>query len=99
MSNWTFLTNHGHVLVTIARDPDIRVEDIARDVGITLRAAQRIVSDLVEAGYVERTKVGRRNRYQVHGELPLRHQVERTHRVGALLALLEPPAAGVNAAP
>ncbi len=62
---WTFLTNHAHVLVCIAEDPDIRGRDIAALVGITERAAQAIVSDLVEEGYVTRTKLGRRNHYTV----------------------------------
>ena len=85
---WTFLTNHGHVLLTIARDPEIRLREIAAQVGITERAAQAIVADLVEGGYLSRTRVGRRNNYEVHGELPLRHPVEREHEVGALVDLL-----------
>ncbi len=85
---WTFLTNHAHVLVCIARDPGIRVQDIAERVGITLRAAQSIVGDLAAAGYVSRTKVGRRNQYEVHPELPFRHPLEREHSVGNLLDAL-----------
>lgn len=84
-SNWTFLTNHGHVLVCIATNPDVRISEIADQVGIGERAAQGIVTDLVEGGYVSRTKVGRRNRYSVHPELPLRHPLERDHQVGELL--------------
>jgi DNA-binding MarR family transcriptional regulator len=87
---WTFLTNHGHVLVCIAADPDVRISDIARQVGIGERAAQSIVNDLAEAGYVDRAKVGRRNRYRVNPRLPLRHPLERDHRVGGLLAVLAP---------
>jgi DNA-binding IclR family transcriptional regulator len=87
---WTFLTNHGHVLVCIAADPDVRISDIARQVGIGERAAQSIVNDLAEAGYVDRAKVGRRNRYRVNPRLPLRHPLERDHRVGELLAALAP---------
>lgn len=86
--SWTFLSNHGHVLVCIAGDPGIRVRDIAARVGITERAAHGIVADLVEAGYVSRDRVGRRNRYEVHGELPLRHPVEAEHSVGELLLAL-----------
>lgn len=82
---WTFLTNHAHALVCIAADPGIRIQDIADRVGITLRAAQDIVSDLVTAGYLTRTRVGRRNRYDVHPELPLRHPLEQGHKVGELL--------------
>ena len=85
---WTFLTNHAHVLVCIAHDPGIRVQDIALRVGITLRAAQGIVSDLVDAGYVSRTRVGRRNQYEVHPDLPFRHPLEQEHRIGGLLETL-----------
>ncbi len=87
---WTFLTNHSHVLLCIASDPDIRGRDIAERVGITERSAQSIVSDLVDAGYVTREKVGRRNRYEVHPEGPLRHPVERGHEVAELLRLVRP---------
>lgn len=86
MDRWTFLTNHTHVLVCIARDPEIRLRDVAAQVGITERAAQRIVADLVEAGYLSSTKIGRRNRYKVHSDLPLRHPVESS---GSLRKLLE----------
>jgi len=85
---WTFLTNHGHALVCIAQDPGIRIQDIADDVGLTLRAVQSIVSDLVDAGYVTRTRVGRRNRYEVHPEQPLRHPLEEDHQIGELLTAL-----------
>jgi hypothetical protein len=71
--DWTFLTNHGLVLLTIARQPDIRLRDVAIRVGITERAAQDIVNALVVGGYVERVREGRRNRYLVRGERPLRH--------------------------
>lgn len=87
---WTFLTNHAHVLVCIARDPGIRGRDIAERVGITERAAQSIVADLVAEGYVTRTRVGRRNTYEVHPDLPLRHPVEQAHQVGDLLAVVTP---------
>ncbi|HEX6418114.1 MAG TPA: winged helix-turn-helix domain-containing protein [Acidimicrobiales bacterium] len=85
---WTFLTNHGHVLVCIAQEPDIRGRDIAERVGITERAAQAIVADLVEAGYVTRTRVGRRNHYTVNVDAPLRHPLEQEHSVGELLSML-----------
>ena len=90
---WTFLTNHGHVLLLISQDPDIRVRQLAGRVGITERAAHRIVADLVGAGYLSRTRVGRRNRYMVHPELPLRHPIERTHNIGELLDVLGSPTA------
>ena len=89
--SWTFFTNHGHVLVCLARDPDLRTRDIAERVGITERSAQAIVSDLVAAGYLTRIKEGRRNRYVVHGDLPLRHPLERDHTVGELLERLGGP--------
>ncbi len=87
---WTFLTNHGHVLVCVATDPGIRGRDIAARVGITERAAQAIVADLVGAGYVRRTRIGRRNHYEINPDLPLRHEVEQPHRIGELLALVAP---------
>ncbi|MBM7503470.1 helix-turn-helix transcriptional regulator [Agromyces aurantiacus] len=88
MSTWTFLTNHGHVLICLARDPEIRVREVAEAVGITERTAQGIIADLVEAGYVQREKDGRRNRYRTVVELPMRHPVESDHRVGELLETL-----------
>lgn len=88
---WTFFTNHGHVLVCLAGEPDLRTRDIAEMVGITERSAQAIIGDLVEAGYVTRTKEGRRNRYEVHGDIALRHPLEREHTVGELLGTLGRP--------
>ena len=85
---WTFFTNHGHVLVCLAGDPDLRTRDVAELVGITERSAQAIISDLADAGYVTRTKEGRRNRYEVHGDIPLRHPLEQDHTVGELLVTL-----------
>ena len=87
-SSWTFLTNHAHVLNCIAQDPEIRLRDVAQRVGITERAAQLIVADLVEAGYVTRTRVGRRNQYEVHRQVPLRHPIEHEHEIGDLLQAL-----------
>jgi predicted DNA-binding transcriptional regulator len=88
--SWTFLTNHAHVLLCIKRDPGVRLREVATEVGITERAAQRIVAELVEAGYVTREREGRRNHYEVHAELPLRHPLERDHEIGELLGLLTP---------
>jgi DNA-binding IclR family transcriptional regulator len=85
---WTFLTNHAHVLVCIAADPDIRGRDIATRVGITERAVGAIVSDLVDEGYLTRTREGRRNHYGLNPDLPLRHELERHHSVGDLLEAL-----------
>jgi hypothetical protein len=87
-SGWTFLTNHAHVLVCIAGEPDIRGRDIAAMVGITERAAQAIVADLVADGYVTRTREGRRNRYEVVADAPLRHPLEHDHTIGELLVTL-----------
>jgi len=85
---WTFLTNHSHTLLCVAGDPDIRLRDIADRVGITERAAQRIVAELEEAGYLSHERVGRRNRYQVHSNLPLRHPLEDHLEIGVLLRIL-----------
>ncbi len=88
MEGWTFLTNHSHVLLSIAADPEIRLRDAAQRVGITERAAQRIVADLIEAGYLTSTKVGRRNRYVVNPERRLRHPIEQHCRIESLLSLI-----------
>ncbi|MET9394563.1 helix-turn-helix domain-containing protein [Streptomyces sp. NPDC006624] len=83
---WTFLTNHARVLIAVARDPDARGRDVADAIGITERAVQLIVSDLEAAGYLTRTRVGRRNRYTVDPTVALRHPSESDHPVGDLLA-------------
>jgi len=88
MHTWTFLSNHALVLLCVARDPAARLSDIARDVGITERAAQRLVGDLVRGGYLVRERTGRRNVYQIQAGCPLRHPLERHRDVGALVALL-----------
>ena len=88
MAEWTFLTNHAHAMLCIARDPGIRLRDVADRVGVTERAAQRIVSDLVDAGYLDRLREGRRNTYRVKRDRPLRHPVERGHRIGEILDVL-----------
>lgn len=90
---WTFVTSHTQVLLCIARDPTVRMRDVAASVGITERAAQRIVADLVEAGYVERTRVGRRNQYRVNDKMTMRHAAQAGQEIGSLLELLrfEPP--------
>lgn len=88
MPDWTFLTNHAHVLLAVTRDPEARLRDVAGLVGITERAAQRIVSDLEAGGYLTRTRDGRRNRYEVHPDVPLRHPLERDHAIGEILAVL-----------
>ena len=83
-----FLTNHAHVLVCVARDPGVRLRDIADAVGITERATHRILSELVDAGFVVREKVGRRNHYQVVTGFPLPHPLVEQKEVGDLLGLL-----------
>jgi hypothetical protein len=88
---WDFLTNHAHVLLSIAQDPGIRLRDIAAAVGITERGAHKILSELVEEGYVLRERHGRRNRYKVKPELPLRHPLVQDREVGDLLEVLLRP--------
>jgi DNA-binding IclR family transcriptional regulator len=87
-SEWTFLSNHAHVYLVIAREPEIRLRDVAEKVGITERAVQRIVADLEEAGYLVRERAGRRNRYQLNALMPLRHPIEAHRSVGDLLRLV-----------
>lgn len=94
-SAWTFLTNYTHVLLCIAEDPGVRLRDVAARVGITERAAQSIVADLVAAGYLTRERVGRRNQYELDPDRPLRHPLEAHHTVGELLDLLRAPPAGL----
>jgi hypothetical protein len=90
-ARWDFLTNHAHVLLSVSQDPGIRLRDIAAAVGITERAAHRILSELVEEGYVLRERHGRRNRYKVKPELPLRHPLVQEREVGDLLNVLSRP--------
>jgi predicted transcriptional regulator len=95
---WDFLTNHAHVLLCVANDPGIRLRDIAEAVGITERGAHKILSDLVDEGYVERERAGRRNRYTVRRELHLRHPLVQEREVGDLLGVLL-AAAGADGSP
>ncbi len=88
LPGWTFLSNHAHVLLLIARDPEIKLRDVALRVGITERAVQRIVADLESADYLERHREGRRNRYRIHSNLPLRHPIEAHTPIGQLLQLI-----------
>ncbi|MFY1693867.1 MULTISPECIES: helix-turn-helix transcriptional regulator [unclassified Solwaraspora] len=85
--SWTFLTNHAHVLLAIARDPTTRLRDVAATIGITERAAQAIVADLVAAGYLRRERVGRRNQYTVNRAGHFRHPAEADRSIGDLLNL------------
>lgn len=88
---WTFLTNHAHVLLALSRDPQCRLRDVAALVGITERSVQAIVADLEEGGYLTRIRVGRRNVYRLHPHKRFRHPAESSHRIGELLALFAPP--------
>jgi DNA-binding IclR family transcriptional regulator len=87
-ASWSFLTNHARVLICIARDPGIRLREIGEAVGITERAAHRIVGELADAGYVSRRRIGRRNHYTIRADLPVPDSVARHRRVGDLLAIL-----------
>ena len=88
-ASWTFLTNHTQVLICIAEDVDITLREVANKVGITERAAQRIVADLVEAGIIDRRRIGRRNHYLVNRGAAMRHEAQAKHRIGPLLDLLQ----------
>ncbi len=88
-ASWTFLTNHAHVLLCIADDHEVLLRDVAVRVGITERAVQRIVAELEEAGYLEREREGRCNRYHIRTELPLRHPIESHRTVAGLIALAQ----------
>ena len=85
---WTFLTNHAQVLLCLADTPDIRLRDVAERVGITERATQRILADLIEAGYVKTERVGRRNRYTIDRQHAMRHSAQLGYEIDALLAAL-----------
>ena len=87
-AGWTFLTNHAHVLVLLARDPGLRLREVAVGVGITERAVQNIVAELEAGGIIRRERNGRRNRYEIHRATPLRHPVEAHRNVGHILAAI-----------
>jgi predicted transcriptional regulator len=85
---WSFLTNHAQVLLCIAQDPGIRLRELGEAVGITERAAHRIVVELADAGYISRTRDGRRNHYTIQAHLPLPDPLARQQKIGDLLAIL-----------
>jgi DNA-binding IclR family transcriptional regulator len=85
---WTFLTNHAQVLLCLAETPDIRLRDVAERVGITERATQRILAELIDGGYVKAERVGRRNRYTVDRQHTMRHSAQLGHEIGTLLEAL-----------
>jgi hypothetical protein len=89
VGEWSFFTNHARVLICIARDPGVRLRDLAVEIGVTERRAYGIVADLVEAGYVVKDKDGRRNRYRVEAQLPLPEPIGRQRTIGDVLGLLD----------
>jgi predicted transcriptional regulator len=96
---WRFVTNHGHVLQCIAEDPTIRLRDIAINVGITERTAAQIVNDLENSGYLTKARNGRRNHYEIHGDLPLRHPRYHHRTVSDLIRFLKAPTRPGGAGP
>jgi len=86
--NWTFLTNHGHVLIILSRSPGIRISELSDQIGISERQVSNILRDLQESGYVSKHRVGRRNSYQISSEAPLRHQSNQDHTVKELIEIL-----------
>jgi DNA-binding transcriptional ArsR family regulator len=86
--SWMFLTNHAHVLIAISRNPELRQRDISRLVGVTEGAVQRILHELEDAGYLRRERIGRRNRYEIDTDRPLRHPLERDHTIADVLGAL-----------
>lgn len=94
-SGWTFLTNHTHVLICLARDPDVVLRDVASQTGITERAVQKIVADLEAGGVITRLRIGRRNRYVVRSDGYLRHPLVSDVPIGDLLDLLLCPTSGL----
>lgn len=88
---WSFLTNHARVLLCITENPSVRLREIAERVGVTERAAHRILNDLVAAGYVSRRRIGRRNQYTVRHDLPLPDRLSRTQPIGDLLEIILTP--------
>jgi len=98
MSDWTIFSNHGHVLVCLAGDPEARLRDVAAQVGLTERAVQTIVRDLQESGMISISKHGRRNRYRIDNKKTLRHDLEAHCTVGALVNLIINTSAAVTQA-
>ncbi len=87
-AGWTFLTNHAHVLISLANDPELRLREVAATVGITERAVQKIIAELEAGGVISRERDGRRNRYEIHHRTALRHPVESHRKVGDLLTAI-----------
>ena len=97
-SQWTYLTNHAHVLLAIARDHDVRLREIASQVGITERAVQKIIAELEESGALTKSRDGRRNHYEVNTEVSLRHPMESHRTINALVRMVldDPPSSNGN---
>lgn len=95
-ARWTFLSNHSHVLIALAKNPDVRIRDLAQEVGITERAVAQILSDLQAARVLTKRRVGRRNVYLVNANAPLRHAVEAHRTVADILRLAEQPPAFIR---
>ena len=87
-SSWTFLTNHAHVMLCLAKSSSMRARDLASEVGITERAVQRIIAELIEGDYIERFKDGRRNLYKIRDEKPLKHPIESHKKIKDLIKLI-----------
>jgi len=86
-NSWTFLSNHGHVIICLAQNPETRLRDVAVSVGITERAVIRIIAELEDGGYISKERIGRRNRYAVRSEKSLRHPLEAHHSIKSILSL------------
>jgi len=99
MGDWTFFSNYGHVLVCLARNREVRLRDVATEVGITERAVQKIVRDLQDAGYLTISKQGRCNRYRINRRKTLRHELESHCTVGKLLTVVSKPRRKASVAP
>jgi DNA-binding Lrp family transcriptional regulator len=89
-SDWTFFSNHSHVLICLAQNPEAPLRVVAQTIGITERAVQRLVDDLEKAGVLKRTRIGRQNHYELQFDVPLRHPLERHKTIGDVLAPLLP---------
>ena len=87
MSDWTFITNHGLILATIAKHPNLTAREIGDTVGVTERSAHRIIVELEESGYISKMRVGRQNKYKIHPDMPLKNEISDTE-VGELLVML-----------
>ena len=98
-AKWSFVTNHGLALMCISHDPGLRLRDIATRLGITERSANAIVADLIDGGYITKTKEGRRNRYEIHKGMSVRDPIGNRHVIGDVLDLLARPTALPNATP